>query len=188
MKYLQYCVSVLGPLLLDTSPSVCHSAASALHTIVSRGGDQAIKLATDHDILTPLIALLKKIPSQWKPHRAPGDKIDTSTATFIETVGTLNVLSESSTLAVDRVHRENIVSILIGYLDVTTYGLDVVSTVAQLLCTVTEDQGDTDYSERLKTEVLSKFLDVKNSNPLLKTLSLMILLNLNHQQLNSGKN
>lgn len=84
-------------------------------------------------------------------------------------------------------HRENIVSLLIGYLDVATYGLDVVSTVVQFLSTVTEDQGDTDYSELLKKEVISKFLNVEDSSPLLKTLSLMILLNLNHQQLNSGK-
>ncbi len=84
-------------------------------------------------------------------------------------------------------HREKIVSLLIGYLDVATYGLDVVSTVVQFLSTVTEDQGDTDYSELLKKEVISKFLNVKDSSPLLKTLSLMILLNLNHQQLNSGK-
>lgn len=178
-------IKVLGPLLLDTSASVCHSAASALHTIVSKGGDQAIKLAIEHDILTPLTALLKRIPAQWKPHQAPGDKLDTSTATFIETVGTLNVLSECSSLAVDRMHRENVVSMLISYLDVNEYGLDVVTTVVQFLSTVTEDQGDTDYTEVLRKEVISKFLAGKESSPLLRTLSLLILLNLNHQQLNS---
>lgn len=171
---------------MDTSASVCHSAASALHTIISKGGDQAIKLAIEHDILTPLTTLLKRIPSQWKPHQAPGDKLDTSTATFIETVGTLNVLSESSTLAVDRMHRENIVSMLISYLDINTYGYDVVTTVVQFLSTVTEDQGDTDYTEVLRKEVISKLLHGKEPSPLLRTLSLMILLNLNHQQLNSG--
>ncbi|XP_057379053.1 HEAT repeat-containing protein 3-like [Daphnia carinata] len=178
-------IKVLGPLLLDTSASVCHSAASALHTIVSKGGDQAVKLAIEHDILTPLTALLKRIPAQWKPHQAPGDKLDTSTATFIETVGTLSVLSESSSLAVDRMHRENVVSMLISYLDVNVYGLDVVTTVVQFLSTVTEDQGDTDYTDLLRKEAVSKFLAGKESSPLLRTLSLMILLNLNHQQLNS---
>lgn len=172
--------------MLDVSPSVCHSAASALHTIISKGGDKAIKLATEHDILTPLVALLKKIPSQWKPHASPGEKIDTSTATLIETVNTLNILSESSPLAVDRIHRENVVPMLIGYLDLTTYGLDVVTTVTHFLSTVTEDQGNTDYTDFLRKEVASKFLDVEDSNPLLKSLSLMILLNLNHHQLNSG--
>ena len=97
--------TVLGPLLLDTSPSVCHSASSALHSIISSGGDDVIKLATEHDILTPLVTLLKKIPSQWKPVADPGAKIDTATATFVEVVGILSFLSESSTLAVDRMHK-----------------------------------------------------------------------------------
>ena len=84
-------------------------------------------------------------------------------------------------------HRDNIVSMLMSYLDVNAYGLDVVTTVVQFLSTVTEDQGDTDYTETLRKEIISKFLDVKESSPLLRTLSLVILLNLNHQQLNSGK-
>lgn len=171
---------------MDTSPTVCRSAASALHTLTSKGGDQAIKLATEHDILTPLIALLKTIPSQWKPHVDPKDKIDTATATFIETVSLLNILAESSALAVDRLHRENIVTTLIAYLDFKTYGTDVSTTVAQLLSTITEDQGDTDYAQLLKKEIMSKIIDVKETSLLLKTFSIMILLNINNQLLNQG--
>lgn len=177
---------VLGPLLLDVSPSVCHSAASALHTLISKGEHQTTKLAIENDILTPLAALLKQIPSQWKPHKDPGNKIDTFTATFIETISTLNVLSENSHAAVDRIHRENIVPMLVQFLDVTTYGSDVVTTVVQLLSTITEDQGETDYTDLLRKEIITKFLDVQESSFLLKTLSITILLNLNNHLLNSG--
>lgn len=177
---------VLGPLLLDTSPSVCHSASSALCSLISVGGDEIIQQALHQDILTPLIALMKKVPSEWIPNQQASDHIDTSVATFIETVRTLTVLSESSSESVDRLHQEKVVSMLINYLDLTKYGSDLVATVSRFLSIVTEDQGDTDYVDVLKTKIIL-LLETPESNLLLKSLGVGILLNLNHQCYNNGK-
>ena len=179
---------MLGPLLLDFNHSVCHSAASALHSLIQIGGDPAIKLAIDHDVLTPLLTLLQRIPSTWKPRSESGEKIDTATATFIEAVSSLSILSESSSVAVDRIHREKVISILIKFIDSKSYSVEVASAVAQLLSTVTEDQGDSDYAPVLKHEVTSKIMADDQSSLLLRALGAMILLNLNGQSFNAGIN
>ena len=172
---------------MDSSSTVCHSAAAALHILTLKGGDQAVKLAIEHDILTPLIALLKKIPSNWKPLQTPANKMNTSEATFIETVRALNVLAEGSSAAVDRIQRENLVEMLVGFLDVKVYGSDLVDSVAQMLATVTEDQGDAaGYADVLRKAITEKLLCETECSHLLKNLSLIILLNLNNQQINSG--
>ena len=82
--------------------------------------------------------------------------------------------------AVDRLHRENMVSFLIRYLDVSVYGSDLVSVVAQCLSTITEDQGESDYCESLRREICSHLIDGNLATPLLKTLGVGILLNLSH--------
>lgn len=175
-------------MLLDISTSVCHSAASALSTIILNGGDDAVKLSTNHDILTPLITVLKKIPDEWKPRGECGDKIDTATATFLEVVGTLSLLCEASDVAVDRVHKEDVVKLMIKYLDTGKYGHDVATAAAQFLTTVTEEQGDADYLDGLKQVVSAKLSVMGEDEPLLKTLYLMILFNLNHQTFSPGNN
>ena len=78
---------------------------------------------------------------------------------------------------------------IVGYLDEKVYGPDVVAAVALFLSTVTEDQGDVDYSASLKSECLSKLLsaDGGSNDSLLKTLAAIILLNLNQQSFNAGK-
>ena len=169
---------------MDRSPSVCHSASSALCSLISAGGDEIIQQALHQDILTPLIALVKRIPLEWKP-KQPSDNIDTSAATFIETVRTLTVLSESSSESVDRLHQEKVVSMLIRYLDSEKYGSDLVVTVSRFLSIVTEDQGDTDYSDVLKPKIIL-LLENPESSLLLKSLAIGILLNLNHQCYNNG--
>ena len=64
----------------------------------------------EDDILTPLVALIKTYPSDWKPKETTADKINTKKAIFLEAVGTLWVLCDGSSTAVDRLHRENMVS------------------------------------------------------------------------------
>ena len=175
----------MGPLLLDTSPSVCHSASSALYSLISVGGDEIIQQALHQDILTPLIALLKRVPPEWIPNQPASNKVDTSVATFTETVRTLTILSESSSESVDRLHHEKVVSMLVNYLDLKKYGTDFVVTVSRFLSIVTEDQGDTDYSDTLKPKVIL-LLETPESSLLLKSLAVGILLNLNHQCYNNG--
>ena len=178
----------MGPLLLDANHSVCHSAASALHSLIQIGGDTAIKLAIDHDVFSPLLTLLQKIPTTWKPRTQSGEKIDTATATFIETVNSLSLLSEGSSVAVDRIHREKVIPIIIKYIDSKSYSEEVASCVAQLLSTVTEDQGESDYAELLKKEVTLRIMSDEKSSLLLRALGAIILLNLNRQSFNSGMN
>lgn len=77
---------------------------------------------------------------------------------------------------------------MIAYLDERNYGPDVTTAVAQFLATVTEDQGEAvDYASTLKDQVVSKILEAEGSNTFLKTLGAMILLNLNQQAIDSGK-
>lgn len=143
-------------------------------------------MALEDDILTPIVALLKKYDTCWKPKKEVNNKINTKKATFIEAVATLWILSDSSSTAVDRLHRESIVPFLIQYLDVSVYGSDLVSVVAQCLSTVTEDQGETDYSSFLKEKICSNLM-AQTSSSLLKTLGAGILLNLNNRAIGSGK-
>lgn len=100
-------------------------------------------------------------------------------------VGILSLLCEGNDLAVDRVHKEDVIKQIIKYLDSVKYGRDVAIASAQLLTTVTEDQGNTDYSEELKNEILLK-LPLIDDEPLLKTLFLMILFNINQQLFSTG--
>ncbi len=76
---------------------------------------------------------------------------------------------------------------MISYLDEKIYGPEVVASVAQFLCTSTEDQGDVDYSSSLKAQLISKILGDEGSNACIKTLAVTILLNLNKQSVNMGK-
>lgn len=164
-----------------------HSASLALHRLLSVGGDQAVKLSLEDDILTSLITVLRRLPPDWKPHGLTSDKIDTKKAIFLEVVGSLWILSESSSLAVDRIHREGVPSILIKYLDINHFGTEVVTVTAQCLSTITEDQGNTDYKDDLKKQIISQLLQSECSTLLLKTLAIGILLNVNNGLMNDGE-
>ncbi|KAK2701479.1 hypothetical protein QYM36_019871, partial [Artemia franciscana] len=139
-------VKACAPLLLDKNAAVRHSATGALRNLSTVGGEDACKLMVGEDVLTPLLAFLKKFSKVWThaktEHSAAenkSEKVDSSNEQFVEAVTLLWNLCESSTLAVSICDQEDVIDVLKCFLDVEKYGKSSVIAVGNLLLTLSED-------------------------------------------------
>ncbi|KAH9508055.1 hypothetical protein Btru_052724 [Bulinus truncatus] len=136
----------------------------------------------EHDILTPLIALLQKYCNGWLPEKE-ASKYDTNVDVLIEALELLSNLCESNNLAVKRFNMEHLLNVILPLLNVDVYGYPLCSAVARCLFVVSENNSDV-TSVCHKQDVVSNLVRIINSDPpsidgvLLRTLASGILLNL----------
>jgi len=182
-------VRTLAPLLVDPSSVVKHAAVSALRSISSAGGAEACDKLQDEDVMTPLVKLLNEFSLSWQPTPSKEENsIDTRTETFVEAVELLWNLCESSPQAVTVFNREGLLDVLSNAVCVETYGRRVVTTVAQCLHTVTEDNPEAEMNliDSPLYQQLMKLISLDHQDDcLLRVLSAGVILNLHGGKLAS---
>ncbi|XP_015593716.1 HEAT repeat-containing protein 3 [Cephus cinctus] len=134
---------IIGPLLVDPGKPVRGASASALRRIAENGGDEAYQQLLKQDIMTPLSTLLKRHYSDWHPKlidsAKENNRIDDEKETLIEAVTLLWALCENDECAIKYSNEENLMSILIKFLNVPVYGLGTSVAAAQCILTLSED-------------------------------------------------
>lgn len=132
---------LIGPLLVDRNVLVRAGTASALRYIAENGKAEAYENLLKDDIMTPLSNLLKQYYTDWQPtfDKNEKHKVNDEKEAFVQTVTLLWTLCESNEYAIKYSNEGDLVSILIKFLDITVYGIDIVTVTVQCLLSLSED-------------------------------------------------
>ncbi|CAH2102480.1 unnamed protein product [Euphydryas editha] len=173
-------VKIVAPLLLDPAGSVRNAAAGSLRNL-STISLEACNMLMENDIMTPLVFYFHQYTESWTPDLDSKTK-DEEIDTFVQCTNLLLNLCESSDLAVKYVGKSKILDIVPRYLDVSTFGVELVIAVMQLLFVIVEDnplaiKKVSSTSERQLRDLLS--IESSDSPALLiKTLTGGIIINI----------
>ncbi|XP_046602847.1 HEAT repeat-containing protein 3 [Neodiprion virginianus] len=184
---------IAAPLLVDENNLVRAASASALRNIANNGGEDACNMLLEHDVMTPLAALLQRHYTSWQPKPKEKGKIDDEKETFIQAITLLWTLCENDEHAIKYSNEGHLISILIKCLDISLHSLDVNIIAAQCMLTLSEDnplaiselkkyEGPLLSLLKLKTDKESDLSNVM----LLKTLSGGLLMNINNSECTSA--
>lgn len=182
-------VKAVAPLMTSSSVVVRHAAVSALRSLSVCGDHDVCEAMVEQDVMTPLVALLKKqYAPGWHPQKPIEGKIDSVKETFTEALHLLCNLCESSSRAVRAFNKEQLVTVLLPCLNLETYGPSVVIAVAYCLHTVSEDNAELmdRLSETPNVEVINSLLCLPSSDAgstLIKVLSCGIIVNMQSEEL-----
>ncbi|CAG9117502.1 unnamed protein product [Plutella xylostella] len=172
-------VKAAAPLLMDSASSVRNASAGALRNL-STVGLEACDALMEQDVMTPLTCYFHEHAETWVPDPKSKTKDDDS-ETFIHCVNLLWNLCESSELAIKYLGQSRILDILPRYLDLATFGKDVVTAVLQCLFVVLEDNPlAMDKVKVLCERPLEQLLALEDSDPstlLVRTLSAGVIIN-----------
>ncbi|KAK3913982.1 HEAT repeat-containing protein 3 [Frankliniella fusca] len=175
-------VRIAGPLLVDVSPKVRNAVSGALRNLTANGGPEFCDILVEQDIMTSLCSLLQKYGNDWKPNSLDTSECDEDCGTFINAVNMLWNLCESNASALRCFNEAHILSLLVRCLDVSTFGIDIATAVAECLHTVTEENQDAvtkmqDFASGLQQFLIS---DNQDENAMLfKVLIAGVLININ---------
>jgi len=135
-------IRIVAPLMMDKNLSVQSSAVGALRNI-SLADPEICEQMVIQDVMTPLCKrLLSYDHSDWKPvskTKSTEGKIDSKTEIFIDAVNLLWNLSEASDTALQMVHKNNLIELLMKHACLQPFGHRVVTSVLQCLFTISED-------------------------------------------------
>ncbi|CAH4031175.1 unnamed protein product [Pieris brassicae] len=126
----QSLIKIVAPLLLDLSVSVRNAAAGSLRNLSVL--QHVCEALMEQDVMTPLVCYFHQFTETWTPDvnsKTKDEEIDT----FIQCVNLLLNLCESSDLAVKYLTESRILDILPRYLDIATFGSDIVIAVLQCI-------------------------------------------------------
>ncbi|XP_063395183.1 HEAT repeat-containing protein 3 [Cydia fagiglandana] len=173
-------IKVVAPLLLDQASSVRNAAAGALRNF-SAAGHEACEGLLEQDAMTTLICYFHEHTESFTPESSSATK-DEDMDTIIQCINLLWNLCESSDLAIKYLGQSRILDILPRYLDLTTFGNDIVTAVLQCLIVVVEDNPQA--MEKIKSnseKQLQELLSLESNEPamlLVKTLAAGVTINI----------
>ncbi|KAL4712653.1 hypothetical protein ACJJTC_007950 [Scirpophaga incertulas] len=172
-------VKSAAPLLIDPVNSVRNAAASALHTLSSVNFEVCDSLM-EQDIMTPLIFYFNEYAAKLIPENSLKTK-DEDIDTFIQSINLLMNLCESSELAIKYADQSNIFDILPRFLEISTFGSNVVIATLQCLFVIVEDNphGIQKVKTNFETQ-LQQLIVLEGNEPtaiLIKTLAAGIIIN-----------
>lgn len=172
-------VRVAAPLILDSAMTVRNAAAGVLRNLSICGQDICDALM-EQDVMTPLTSYFHQFAETWIPDIKSKNKEDDET--IINCINLLWNLCESSELAVKYMEQSRILDILSRYLDLTTFGSDIVAAVLQCLLVVVEDNPEAIQKVKANCEErLQQLLSIESNDSdklLLKTLAAGVTINL----------
>ncbi|XP_050681305.1 HEAT repeat-containing protein 3 [Leptidea sinapis] len=173
-------IKIIAPLLLDPASCIRNASAGSLRNLSSLGMSICETLM-EHDIMTPLICYFHQFTETWTPDGSLKSK-DEEIDTFIQCVNLLLNVCESSELAVKYLMESKVLDILPRYLDLKTFGSDIVIAVLQCLFVVLEDNSAA--SAKLQSSIenqLREFLSLhgdESSTLLIRTLASGVTINM----------
>ncbi|XP_038207905.1 HEAT repeat-containing protein 3 isoform X2 [Zerene cesonia] len=172
-------IKIIAPLLLDPASSVRNAAAGSLRNLSVLKLD-VCEILMEQDVMTPLICYFHQFTETWVPDAGSKTK-DEDIDTLIQCVNLLLNLCESSDLAVKYLSESRILDIFPRYLDLHTFGNDIVIAVMQCLFVVVEDNSIAITKIKTSSENQLKHLLILDSNEppilLIKTLAAGIVIN-----------
>ncbi|XP_051173186.1 HEAT repeat-containing protein 3 [Leptopilina boulardi] len=179
---------IVGPYLVDENKLVRAAAASTLRIIAENGGEEAYTCLLKDDLMTPLTALLKNHYLNWHPSTDPKEKekVEQEKQIFVEAVTLLWTLGEKNECVIKRSNEENLLSILIKFLDTSTYGIRLSIVAIQCMLTLSEDNPTAILELKKQESTLINYLDWKPENEniintmSLRTLAAGLLMNINN--------
>ncbi|XP_032529076.2 HEAT repeat-containing protein 3 [Danaus plexippus] len=130
-------IKIVAPLLLDAASSVRNAAAGSLRNLSAIRFDLCDVLM-EQDVMTSLICFFHQFAENWTPDPASKSK-DEDIDTFVQCTYLLLNLCESSELAMKYVGDSRILDIFCRYLDLSTFGIDIVTAILQCLFVIVED-------------------------------------------------
>jgi len=175
----------LAPLLLDADPLVRVSACGALNNLSSTHPDTAEALV-EQDVLTPLNKfLVTYYPVSWLPppttQASKQSKSDSDQLSSLrEALGLLLNLVESCQTAVDVFNKENLLPLLISYLDLNKIPVGIVHSSLSVLASVSDQNPSTSQVILRHENQLMDFLSRNDVPALIKVTSSVTLVN-SHQ-------
>ncbi|XP_069757725.1 HEAT repeat-containing protein 3 isoform X2 [Narcine bancroftii] len=137
-------IRCLGPMLLDPSVGVRETAAGALRNLSACGGYDVCDEMVNHDVLTPLAALLKECCKGLDTDVVNPENKQASDKNLIEDVSNEAIhllwnLCESSSRAVSIFNKEGLLDICILCLRRFNNNIELAISAAYCLQTVSED-------------------------------------------------
>ncbi|XP_052737736.1 HEAT repeat-containing protein 3 isoform X2 [Bicyclus anynana] len=172
-------VKMVAPLLLDPASSVRNAAAGSLRNL-STVGHEMCDVLMEQDVMTSLIFYYHQYTESWIPDPTSKNKDDFDT--FVQCTNLLLNLCESSELAVKYLGDSKILDIFPKYLDLSTFGVDIVTAVMQCLFVVVEDNPlATERVKNSSERQLKELLLLEDNDPsalLIKTLAGGVIINM----------
>lgn len=126
----------VAPLVVDAEENVRVAAVGSLLAMANAGGgaEETIERMVNDDVMTPVIALMKKyFPKGWTPGKS-SKELDV----FVNAVSLLRSLCETSPTALQVFNREDVIASLLHATDVKVFNQPVVVAVCECLLTITE--------------------------------------------------
>jgi len=126
-------VRICGPLLLDADPMVVQAAAGCLHNLSCEGGE-VVEQLVEQDVITPLASLLEQF-------RGLGSNLvdEKKVRTLVESLGLLWNVMEQSQTAIDIFNRQNMLEIVLQFLDTNRFPSSLVLVSLSLLATACDN-------------------------------------------------
>ncbi|XP_046962167.1 HEAT repeat-containing protein 3 [Vanessa cardui] len=157
-------VKIVAPLLFDQASSIRNAAAGSLRNMSTVSLDMC-DLLMEHDVMTPLICYFHEYAETWSPDVNSKTK-DEDTDTMIQCTNLLLNLCESSGLAVNYVGNSRLLDIFPRYLDISTFGKEIVIDILQCLFVIVEDNPLAKEKVKLSSErQLTELLLLEDSDP-----------------------
>ncbi|XP_039758896.1 HEAT repeat-containing protein 3 [Pararge aegeria] len=172
-------VKMVAPLLIDPTSSVRNAAAGSLRNLSTDSHKMCDDLM-EHDVMTSLVFYYHQFTETWTPDPSCKNKDDFDT--FVQCTNLLLNLCESSELAVKYLGDSKILDIFPRYLDLSTFGVDIVTAILQCLLVVVENNPVA--IEKIKSSSerqLKELLLLEDNGPsslLIKTLAGGVIINM----------
>ncbi|KYM96799.1 HEAT repeat-containing protein 3 [Cyphomyrmex costatus] len=172
---------LIGPLLLDYNAAIRKNTVHTLSEIAENGREEGCNDLIKNDIITPLTILLRQYYSDWKPKEVGDEKV-----TFVQAVSLLWTLCANNESAIKRINDEGLVSLLIKFLNIDIYGIEIVTIITQSLICLSDENDAAINKIKQSESLLSSLLDFKADDKIaskilfLKTCVADILININN--------
>ncbi|XP_041975497.1 HEAT repeat-containing protein 3 [Aricia agestis] len=171
-------IKIVAPHIIDAASSVRNAAAGALRNVSALKFDLCDTLM-ENDVMTPLICFFHQYAETWVPDTTSKTNVE-DIDTFVQCVNLLLNLCESSDLAIKYLGESRILDIFPRYLDLPTFGVEIVKAVMQCLYVVLEDNPKAIEKIRSSSENQLKMLLMLEDpeHLLIKTLAAGVTINL----------
>jgi len=168
-------VRICGPLLLDQDIMVVQAAAGCLHNLSCEGSDVVEELVKQ-DVITPLASLLEKF-------RGIGSQVEEKRVrSIVDALGLMWNVMEQNQTAVDIFNRQNMLEIVLQFLDSNRFPSSLVLVSLSLLATACDDNIPAQEQMAPYYNTLTNLLESEITSHQIKVTTGVLLLNMMKSQ------
>jgi len=174
-------VRICGPLLQDSDQLVVQAAAGCLHNL-SCEGVEVVEQLVEQDIITPLASLMELF-------RGLGNNVveERRMRTLVDSLGLMWNIMEQSQTATDIFNRQNMIDIVLQFLDTNKFPSTLVIASLSLLATACDNNTPAQLKMVPHSRILSSLLESEVTSHHIKVTTGVVLLNMLKSQLYSNQ-